>query len=427
MSMARQELILLTDAFPFGGLEPFLETEVPYLAAKFRRLHIVAVTHESSPVRAVPENATITRLPLFPNRRRQCARFWRRAAALLHEGPSLLRRHGILPLRSLYREMRQTLSNAGQIRECVAGIMAKKHIEARDAVLYSYWAMASAVAVADLKRTHPESRAVCRAHGWDVYEERHPSRPIPFRAFLLRRLDALYCVSGHGAAYVDKKTSYRHTATIQVRYLGVRAPGRDNPAGDSVRRMLSLVSCSCIVANKRVQLIVDALDHFARNHREQAVDWTHIGEGEAGGERFAAGLKEYASKHLSQHASISYRFTGNLENRQVLSFYSQHPVDLFVAASRSEGLPVAMMEAASFGIPIVSSNVGGVPEIVRDLENGYLLPECPAPIDMATALARFAQLPVSDRLRMRARSKEAWRCRFNAATNYADFAEELAR
>lgn len=40
--------------------------------------------------------------------------------------------------------------------------------------------------------------------------------------------------------------------------------------------------------------------------------------------------------------------------------------------SDSEGIPVSIMEAMSFGIPVIARNVGGMSEIVNE-ENGLLL------------------------------------------------------
>lgn len=47
--------------------------------------------------------------------------------------------------------------------------------------------------------------------------------------------------------------------------------------------------------------------------------------------------------------------------------------DLYVQSSRSEGLPLALMEAASFSLPMIGSNVGGIPEIVKDGCDGFLV------------------------------------------------------
>jgi len=46
--------------------------------------------------------------------------------------------------------------------------------------------------------------------------------------------------------------------------------------------------------------------------------------------------------------------------------------DLYINCSLSEGLSVSILEAMASGLPIIASDVGGNPEIVKDGENGYL-------------------------------------------------------
>jgi glycosyltransferase involved in cell wall biosynthesis len=48
--------------------------------------------------------------------------------------------------------------------------------------------------------------------------------------------------------------------------------------------------------------------------------------------------------------------------------------DIFVNPSYSEGLPTSVMEAASVGLPIVATDVGGTNEIIRNMESGLLIP-----------------------------------------------------
>jgi glycosyltransferase involved in cell wall biosynthesis len=48
--------------------------------------------------------------------------------------------------------------------------------------------------------------------------------------------------------------------------------------------------------------------------------------------------------------------------------------DVFCLASHHEGLPIAMMEALALGLPVVATDVGGIPELVTDGVDGVLVP-----------------------------------------------------
>ena len=64
--------------------------------------------------------------------------------------------------------------------------------------------------------------------------------------------------------------------------------------------------------------------------------------------------------------------------------------DVFVQPSLSEGLPLAVLEAMGFGLPVVATRVGGVPEAVVDGDTGYLVPPG-NPEALAAALARVIE------------------------------------
>ncbi len=69
--------------------------------------------------------------------------------------------------------------------------------------------------------------------------------------------------------------------------------------------------------------------------------------------------------------------------------------DLFVLASVSEGLPVALLEALAVGLPAVVTNVGGMPEVLESSGAGIVVPPRDPPA-LAAAILEIARRP--DRL-----------------------------
>ncbi len=67
-------------------------------------------------------------------------------------------------------------------------------------------------------------------------------------------------------------------------------------------------------------------------------------------------------------------------------------LDIFVLPSHSEGVSLALLEAMAAGLPVVASNVGGLPEVVTDGENGLLIPP-KDPQALSQALERLMEKP----------------------------------
>jgi len=85
-------------------------------------------------------------------------------------------------------------------------------------------------------------------------------------------------------------------------------------------------------------------------------------------------------------------------------------LDLYVQPSRSDSLPLAVMEALAAGLPVIATRVGGFPEIVTDGTNGRLVPpnDVEALADAILALGRN----VDERRRLAQAGRETMRQRF---------------
>ena len=84
------------------------------------------------------------------------------------------------------------------------------------------------------------------------------------------------------------------------------------------------------------------------------------GRGLGKNNRFSELIKKYKSNFV---------FYGELDDVNEL----YRILDIFVLCSRSEGLPNVILESMSYGIPVVSTAVGGVNEIITHRENGMLV------------------------------------------------------
>ena len=80
-------------------------------------------------------------------------------------------------------------------------------------------------------------------------------------------------------------------------------------------------------------------------------------------------LREHAA-HLGVEASLS--LLGSLSPTDLLREYRS--ARLFVLPSLSEGLGRVVWEAMACGLPVVASDVGGIPELVENEQTGFLVP-----------------------------------------------------
>lgn len=115
------------------------------------------------------------------------------------------------------------------------------------------------------------------------------------------------------------------------------------------RTAFHVVSCSHVIPLKRVPLIIEGLARIT----DMEICWTHFGTGSHYGETV-----KYAEELLGGLKNISYEMPGFVAVEEIMRFYAENCVDCFLTTSSTEGSPVSVQEAMSFGIPIIATEVG---------------------------------------------------------------------
>jgi len=109
------------------------------------------------------------------------------------------------------------------------------------------------------------------------------------------------------------------------------------------------------------KFLLDAFQKIIMRRKDCPLKLLIIGEGDERGN-----LENYV-RELNLGEKVI--FTGYREDVEELMAL----MDVFVLTSLREGLPRVLVQAAAVGIPLVAFNVDGVPEIVKDNHNGFLI------------------------------------------------------
>lgn len=86
------------------------------------------------------------------------------------------------------------------------------------------------------------------------------------------------------------------------------------------------------------------------------------------------GTQEKALKELVEQMSLSdcVKFLGNIDNKEIAEVDSTKRI--FLMASTQEGLPTAIAEALSVGVPVITTNPGDIGMVIKNNVNGFIFP-----------------------------------------------------
>ena len=384
-----KRLFLFSYFYPYTiSRECFLEDEIKYLSKEFDEIILVPYFYDEH-VRDYPENCKlITSDIAFPEKRR----FSINGKTIIPFLKEVCRWKVLRSPRKIWRLLFECfhlsfMLNSKKIQSIL------NELTSQD-VLYFYWGYdLNSLAVL----TNCKAKMVSRFHGWgDLWEDVYKGF-VPLRRLVTANLDAVVTISNKGYDFMKIKYPYAKTFLFP---LGSNDYGlcNDQRTSDSVR----ILSCSMVYPLKRVDLIFRSLLKL----EDLKIKWTHIGGGDD--------LEKI--KHLTDttnHPNIEIDFLGEMLHDKVMDYMKNNRFDVFINLSTIEGVPVSIMEAISFDIPVVATNVGGTSDVVPT-ECGVLVSPDPSEMEVATA--------IQDVLKGHFTPRSFWEGHYSISKNYGDFA-----
>lgn len=411
-------LLLITSNYPFGGVteEAFVSPELSALASKFDKVIIVPREKlcESKFNTIDLRNVTIDD-----------------SYATMTKGQPKLKRvfylvRNLLDNRffySMFSDCRVLFSLHKLMTHCGDFYQAKKfsnwfkrnYLPTDDEIMiYSFWFLCEPVGYALLSdKTRSNVKCVARAHGYDLYDERVAYRSRYLRRKALDRMKALFAVSRNGVDYL-KNQFPDYSMKIKLSYMGsMKLRDGLNPleSGEEI----VLFSCARLHPVKRIPLMAECVKAFAESMPQYKFRWIHVGGGEDEG-RVTSIIGD------CQIDNLVVELMGERSNQFVHDLYVSRHIDFTMLTSESEGgAPIALCESMCYGVPVIATSVGGIPEIVVDGETGILLPADLTP-DVFCKIVR----PVVDKSCLyRENVCKEWQNRFCAERNRMVFADDL--
>lgn len=396
---------LFTQNYPYGFSEVFVEREIEYLCNYFEKVYVFPYERSEGQGRLMPSNADCIFFDdLFLSNKQKVLLVLRNIYFLFLLISSEFLHHPIITSKK-FRE---------RVSEYLVFFRKKEELEkfinnnrSSESIFYSYWFDRWTSVIAMLKN---RGSFITRTHAFDLYEEDNLDGIIPNRQFQIRRISRVYAVSKAGSDYL-KKLYPRYSQKFTYSYLGTVDHNFINPL-PSEAMTFKIISSGLIQERKRHFLMLDVLERLPENY-----SWVHFGGG--------SDLETLKSKAASMGLKERVDLKGFVTNEDFFVYLSETPVLLFISLSKNEGLPYSMMEAISFGIPLLSTDVGGCSEICNS-STGLIIPKDFNLEEVVENIYRIERSHLNS-LSGRKQIKNFWDNNFKANKNYFEFYNEISK
>jgi glycosyltransferase involved in cell wall biosynthesis len=233
---------------------------------------------------------------------------------------------------------------------------------------------------------------------------------------LVRKVAAasfVVCISEFTRAQLMALCPPEDWSKLHVVHCGVDLARYPVPAGDDGDgATLTLLVVGRLSAEKGHLVLLDALRLL--HDRGVPLRLTLVGDGPL--------RPALAARVTALGLSTAVDFAGAIGQDDMPGYYAA--ADIFVQPSFAEGVPVVLMEAMATGLPVVTSGLAGIPELVRDGVDGLLVPPGRADL-LAAAIERLAT-DGDLRARLGAAGRATVVAGFDAAANALEVGRLLA-
>ena len=275
-------------------------------------------------------------------------------------------------------------------------------------IVLAAWFAAAALATSELKREFPQIKAVSLAHSYEILILRNKFIPYLYVSQKHKYLDGVFFIANKvRELYIEgigglKDAYFKKT---HVCYLG--SFKKNDVINVSNPNEFHICTCSRMVPLKRLDVLMDALATWDKGD----IFCSYLGGGE-----LEATLRQKAHDVMDNNPRVHIQFTGYLINEKVKEYYGQNPIDLFINLSSIEGLPISIMEAISYGLPVLATDVGGTNEIVNK-GFGMLINSNISPEIVKQHIYDFMNFPEERRNQFRKNAYLHWKNNFDAERN----------
>lgn len=220
-------------------------------------------------------------------------------------------------------------------------------------------------------------------HAFDIYSERNDLLPL-----IADQAKGVVTISDHNKQAILKMNPTLPEDKIRVIRCGIDLSFFSTASIDQnqIHSSLQITSVGSLIEKKGHEFLIRA----CANLKNQAIPFQCVIIGTGSQQLFLENLiDEY---NLEEDVILA----GKKSQDWVKNRLSQS--DLFVLAcvktgdNDQDGIPVAMMEAMAMGLPIISTAVSGIPELIKDGETGLIVEERD-PISLSRAIIRLSADP----------------------------------